>query len=114
MPTYMSLEVESSTVTRTHSVTNMTSISDIPLANHTKNLLGRMFDTSGVPVAGATALLFRQSDHFFVDSVTTDANGWYVFPRDSSDSLQYYVVGFSVVGGVTHIHGTSNPNLVPG
>lgn len=114
MPAYSTWAITSPETTRKLTVTNLTSISDLPLQNPTKLIIGRTLDTSGNPVIGATVLLFRQSDNFFIGAATTNATGHYAFPRDAADALTYYTVGYTLVGGVTQIHGTSNRNLVPG
>lgn len=85
---------------------------DNPPYQPTKTVSGQVFDAAAVPVVGATVLLFRQSDNLFIGATTSIAGGFYSFPRDSTDASTYYTLGYSVVGGITQIHGTSNRGLV--
>lgn len=86
---------------------------DIPLSNPTKSISGHVYDTSGTAVVGATVILCRQYDGVGVRTTTSGAAGVYSFPRDTRDTYAYFVVAFSVSGGSTQVHGTSNRGLVP-
>lgn len=68
-----------------------------------KSVAGVVRDRDGTPVAGATVRLVRQSDDFVAATVTSAADGTYVFPRGSGDPHSYYVVVHTVDnrGGVT-------------
>ena len=73
----------------------------------TKTVTGVIYDSSGAPVDGATAKLFRQSDDVKISTDTTGADGVYLFTRADDDAEQWYVVGFS---DDTH-HGTTDRSL---
>lgn len=79
----------------------------------TKTIAGYVYDVKGLTVSGATVVLYNQAGNFPCKVVTSDTSGHYSFTRDASDTNTYFVLAYSVVGGTTQIHGTSNRGLVP-
>lgn len=79
----------------------------------TKSLFGRVYDTNGDDVVGATVLLFRQSDNYMCATTISGGLGVYVFSRKSDDTQQYYTVAYTLAGGTTQVHGTSDRGMVP-
>lgn len=83
------------------------------LAQPTKTISGRVFDRNKNLVSGATVLLLRTSDNQYVAQMTTGSSGTYVFLRDAADPFTYYTVAYSLAGGTTQVHGTSDRGMVP-
>lgn len=77
----------------------------------TKAISGIIYGPGDLPVANAIVQLFRQADNLFVQQSTTDAAGAYVFPRDETDALQYYVIAYKP-GAIPQVHGVSDRDLV--
>lgn len=90
-------------------------LGDDPLGAHTpyKTISGRVYDTNGASVPGATVMLFRQSDNFMCATTISGGLGVYVFQRRSDDTNTYYTVAYSIAGGSTQIHGASDRGMVP-
>lgn len=86
---------------------------DMPVVLGTRQISGHVYNSTGAAVSGATVKLVREFDDFEVASTTTDGSGAYTFTRDSRDVFTYYVIAYSVTGGSTQIHGTSDRDLVP-
>lgn len=89
---------------------------DFPVSYMDRTISGVVYDALGSErkgVEGATVLLVRQSDGVTVSQQFSGPSGYYLFYRSSLDPHKYFVVAFSVLGGTTQVHGTSNRNLVP-
>lgn len=87
---------------------------DHPLNTSTfKHIFGKVYDRYDAIVPGATVLLIRQFDNLLIATQTTNAEGAYVFNRRSDDTDEYYTVAYSIAGGTTQIHGTSDRGMVP-
>lgn len=97
------------------SIRTVNSFVDVGIGGNTatKTISGYVYNAKGLTVSGATVKVFRQVDDFCVAILTSDTSGHYQLTRDASDTLTYYVLAYSVVGGTTQIHGTSNRGLVP-
>lgn len=88
---------------------------DKPLTYPTKQISGHVYNTGSdtpQPVEGATVLLVRQSDGITVAQQLSGPGGVYLFVRDGEDFNTYFVAAFSIAGGTTQVHGTSNRGLV--
>lgn len=68
------------------------------------SVTGTVYGEDGSPAAGATVLLFRQSDNLFIASDLTDSEGAYSFTRDTADPNEYYTIAFASDTS----HGTSD------
>lgn len=78
-----------------------------------KTISGHVYDTNGTAVVGATVKLIRQLDDFVCQVATSGAGGVYSFTRRADDTKSYYTLAYSLAGGTTQVHGTSNRSLVP-
>lgn len=101
------------TVERTASVRIFTSGPGLlPITNPTKAISGIIYGPGDDPVADAVVILFRQADDVYVAQSTTDAGGAYSFPRDETDTAEYYVLSYKP-NAIPQIHGMSDRGLVP-
>jgi hypothetical protein len=83
------------------------------ISGATKAISGHVYDTNGAPVVGATVDLYRQVDARKVATTTSAVGGTYSFIRDATDPYLYFTVAYSLAGGSTQVHGTSNRGMVP-
>lgn len=89
---------------------------DYPAAYPERTVAGVVYDALGADragVEGATVLLIRQSDNVTVAQQFSGPGGYYLFYRGRDDPNRYFVVAYSILGGTTQVHGTSDRNLVP-
>lgn len=87
---------------------------DDPLSTATLLAIsGHVYDSNAAPVVGATVVLYRQIDNLAVATTASGVGGAYSFPRRNDDTRSYYTVAYSLAGGSTQVHGTSNRGLVP-
>ena len=99
--------------TRSFFVSNMLTDFPITSATATKAVTGFVLDTAGAAMVGATVKLFRIKDDFLCGVTTSGALGGYSIARDVADPNTYYAIAYSLIGGVTQVHGTTDRNLVP-
>jgi len=76
-----------------------------------REIRGIVRDAAGLPKAGATVKLFRQSDDFMAQSMVSGVGGVYAFDRDKDDTNTYYTLSF--LAGTPEVQGVSNRSLVP-
>lgn len=112
MTTYIGASYLAATATRSVTLVH-TGLFDFPVYAGTKSVSGTVYDVSGSAVTGATVVLIRDSDYFPCQVTTSDGSGNYSFTRDATDPNTYSVMAYSVTGGVTKVHGTSDRGVVP-
>jgi hypothetical protein len=85
---------------------------DLPIYVGSKTIAGTIYGIAGVVVPNSIVKLVRQYDDKVVAQTTADINGHYIFPRDSLDSLAYYIISYTTATN-PQIHGVSDRGLVP-
>jgi hypothetical protein len=79
------------------------------------SIVGRVIDSVGNPIVGATLWLFKTSDESFVATATSNGSGNYAFVGVTSDvSVQYFIRGYSDSYLGARVFGTTDRTLVAG